>query len=76
MDVVMLSFRKGLDDIFSNQHKRVLRAFAAPWADGWVRTIPSHAFDIYLSNITFHDILSMRFGRQVFEDDTACPRYL
>ena len=74
MDVLMLSFRKGLDDIFSDQHKRVLRAFAAPWADGWVRAIPSHAFDTCLSNVAFHDILSMRLGRQVFEGDMACPR--
>ena len=54
--------------------KGVFQAFAAPWADGAVRTSPSHAFDTYLSNAAFYDILSMRLGRQVFEGDTACPR--
>ena len=37
--------------------------------------IPSHAFDAYLSNAVFYDILFMWFGRQIFEDDTAYLRY-
>ena len=74
MEIVMLSFRSATNDLLSDLHKRVLQAFAAPWADGWVRAAPSHAFDTCLSNAAFHDILSMRLGRQVFEGDTACPR--
>ena len=51
------------------------KLFAAPWADGWIRAAPNHAFDIYLSNAVFFDILSMRLGRQIFEGETAYLRY-
>ena len=75
METGNLSFRRATSDLLSDLQKGVFQAFAAPWADGWIRTSPSHAFDTYLSNIAFYDILSMRLGRQIFEGDTACPRY-
>ena len=71
MKIAILSFRRATSDLLSDLQKRVLQAFAAPWADGWVRAAPSCAFDTYLSNATFYDILSMRLGRQVFQGDTA-----
>ena len=74
MDIVILSFRRATNDLLSDFHKRVLQAFASPWADGWVRAAPSHAFDTYLSNAAFYDNLSMQLGRQIFKGETACPR--
>ena len=76
MEIANLSFPRATSDLLSDLQKRVFQAFAAPWADGWVRTSPSHAFDTYLSNAAFYDILSMRLGRQIFKGDTECPRYL
>ena len=76
METVILSFRRATSDLLSDLQKRVSQAFAAPWADGWVRASPSHAVDTCLSNAAFFDILSMRLGRQVFEGYTSCPRYL
>ena len=75
METGNLSFRRATSDLLSDLQKGVFQAFAAPWADGWIRASPSHAFDIYLSNAIFYDILSMRFGRQIFDCETACPRY-
>ena len=75
IEIMMLSFRRATSDLLSDLQKTVFQAFAAPWADGWVRASPSHAFDTYLSNAAFYDILSMRLGRQILEDDMVCPRY-
>ena len=79
METMILSFRRGTSDLLSSDllsdlQKRVFQAFAAPWADRWDRASPSHAFDTYLSNAAFYDILTMRLGRLVFAGDTACPR--
>ena len=62
MEAVILSFRRATSDLLSDLQKRVFQAFAAPWADGWVRVSPSHAFDTCLSNAAFYDVLSMRLG--------------
>ena len=63
METRNLSFRRATSDLLSDLQKGVFQAFAAPWADGWDRASPSHAFDTCLSNAAFYDILSMRLGR-------------
>ena len=63
MEIAILSSRRATSDLLSDLQKRIFQAFAAPWADGWVRTSRSHAFDISLSNAAFYNILSMRFGK-------------
>ena len=51
-----------------------LRCYTGCWADGWVRCVPSHAFDSYLSSIAFSVSISMRFGLSLFDADGACLR--
>ena len=63
MEIGILSFRRATSDLLSDLQKRVLQAFAAPWADGWDRAAPSHAFDTCLINAVFYDILSMQLRR-------------
>ena len=63
MEITIFSFRRATSDLLSDLQKKVFQAFAAPWADGWIQASPSHAFDIYLSNAAFDDILSMRVDR-------------
>ena len=55
METLILSFRRATNDLLSDLKKRVFQTFAAPWADGWIRASPNHAFDTCLSNAAFYD---------------------
>ena len=72
---MILSYNRAFNDLLSDLHRRVLPAFPAPWADGGILDTPNYIFDIYLSDITFYDIISIRFGRQIFEADMIYSRY-
>ena len=75
MEIMIFSFHRATSDLLSDLQKRVFQAFIALWADGRIRVIPIYAFDIYLSKAIFY-VLAMRLGRQAFEGDKACLRYL
>ena len=72
--VAIESSRAMLEGALSDAQRRVLLAFSAPWAEGWVRVSPNHAFDTCLSNAAFIDIVSMRLGKAVFQVEMDCPR--
>ena len=57
--------------LVERDRKRV-ELYSGAWADGWIRAIPSQAFDTTLSNIEFHDILSIRLGLSLFDADEEC----
>ena len=50
-----------------------LKACSQPWADGWLRVVPSHVFDTLLSNDNLRDSLRLRVGVETGTGDSHCP---
>ena len=59
------------DDPLTNA--RVI-CYSQDWADGWLRTVPSIAFDTILANPCFVNILKLRLGCFLFDDGSVCGR--
>ena len=53
--------------------KTRLKAFGAPWADGWLGATPSHGFDTLLSNSCLSSSLKFRLGVEFVSRDGVCP---